>query len=84
MNVLKKGLIYLLVFLVLGWPIPSFAQAVRVKDTDQMLKVLRAKVQKQYDIPAHDVFLLWNDVELQEKLKKYLILKCYIILVILN
>ena len=71
MNVLKKGLIYLLVFLVLGWPIPSSAQAVRVKDTDQMLKVLRAKVQKQYDIPAHDVFLLWNDVELQEKLKKY-------------
>lgn len=71
MNALKKSFVFLLVFLVLGVSNSSFAQSVRVKETDQMLRVLRQKVQKQYEIPSHDVFLLWNDVELEEKLKKF-------------
>lgn len=74
MHALKKSLLFLLVFLLVGTPFSSFAQStapVRVKDTDQLLRVLRQKVQAQYDVPAHDVLLLWNDVELPEKLKKF-------------
>lgn len=74
MHALKKGFLFPLVFLLLGITFSSFAQStapVKVKETDQMLRILRQKVQAQYDIPAHDVLLLWNDVELQDKLKKF-------------
>ncbi len=36
-----------------------------------MVKLIRQKLQAQYQVPAHDILILWNDVELEDKLKKH-------------
>lgn len=68
----RKWLLYLLlVCLACIVPTASLADSFRVGTTDQMIQLLRKAVQDEYKIPGHDVLVLWNDQDLEKKLKKW-------------
>lgn len=66
----QKWLGFLLV--CCAWLIPTsvWAQSSRVFHTDELLNLMRQAVQQQYEIPGHDVLILWNDDDLEDKLAK--------------
>lgn len=61
----------LLVSLSLILTSPVFASPLRLTNTDEMIIALRQAVQKEYQVPAHDVLVIWNDELLETKLKKF-------------
>lgn len=66
---LKKWLFAAAVLLgFLCLPCTAFADEVRVKTSDELMKHLRQAVQVQYQIPAHQVLILWDDQSLEKKL----------------
>lgn len=68
----KKWLVYfLLVVLTMFIPVvTAAAEPVRVTQTDQLLRLLRQAVVKEYGVLAHDVLIIWDDQELDAKLSK--------------
>jgi len=64
----KWALCCMLILGVCLIPVSSAAETVRVSNTDDLIKHLRQGVQAQYQIPAHNVLILWNDQSLESKL----------------
>lgn len=72
MMLARKWLLYLLLVCVACIvPTASLADTQRVNETDQLIQVLRKAVQDHYKIPGHDVLVIWNDQDLEQKLKKW-------------
>lgn len=67
----KRAGIWLLVtsLLLLTWPLVARAQG-SVHKTDELVAMLRKAVHSQYQIPEHDVMIIWNDETLEAKLAK--------------
>lgn len=68
----RKWPVFLLVLLAILVPAISVsAETVQVKRTDQLLRLLRQAVAQEYQIPPHDVLIIWNDQDLEAKLSKW-------------
>lgn len=46
----------------------SFAEPV---NTDNFIEILRGKIQIRYNVPPQDVIIIYKDIDLEEKLKKF-------------
>lgn len=49
-------------------PAAAKASEVRIKSSDELIRHLRQAVQMQYQIPSHQVLILWDDQSLEKKL----------------
>ena len=70
MTAKKIWLTVLLVVCTLLVPAVSFAQNAQVSRTDALIGLIRQAVAQQYQIPPHDVLIIWNDQDLEAKLKQ--------------
>ncbi|MEZ0374884.1 MAG: flagellar basal body P-ring formation chaperone FlgA [Candidatus Sericytochromatia bacterium] len=58
----------LLVVCTVFVPAVSWAETFTVSRTDALIGLIRQAMQQQYQIPAHDVLIIWNDQDLEQKL----------------
>lgn len=58
----------LLVVFTLFLPVRARAETFTVTRTDALIALIRQVMQQQYQVPAHDVLIIWNDQDLEQKL----------------